>query len=132
MNSMYFPVVGRIFIAALFVTQGVYKFMGLAGTAAFIGSVGLPMPMVLAVLAATLEVIAGVMLIVGYKTKIAAWALALFTIVATAIFHNQLGDQMQQLMALKNLSILGGLMYVIAFGSGSMSMGNRSVSGSTM
>lgn len=124
--TTYFPVVGRVLIALLFIIQGAYKFMGLSATAGFIESVGLPMGMVLAILVATLEVVAGIMLVVGFKTRIAAWALAIFTVLATAIFHNQISDQMQQLMALKNLAILGGLLYVISYGSGKMAMENRS------
>ena len=132
MNAQGFPLlVARILLALMFVMSGVSKLTGLEGTAGYIASVGLPMAQVLAVGAGVLEVAAGVMLIVGWQARWAALALAAFTVLASLLFHNFWAmpkDQqfMQQLMFMKNLAITGGLLFVFAFGPGSLSLDARS------
>ena len=131
MNAQGFPLlVARILLALMFVMAGVSKLTGLEGTAGYIASVGLPMAQVLAVGAGVLEVAAGVMLIVGWQARWAALALAAFTVLASLLFHNFWAmpkDQqfMQQLMFMKNLAITGGLLFVFAFGPGSLSLDAR-------
>jgi putative oxidoreductase len=123
-------VVARLLLALMFVLAGYGKLAGLAGTAGYIASKGLPMPMVLAVAAGVVELVAGVMLIVGWKARWAALALAAFTLVATLIFHAFWAmpaeqQMMQQLMFMKNLSVIGGLLFVFAFGPGALSVDER-------
>jgi putative oxidoreductase len=131
MNLQGFPLlVARVLLALMFVLAGVSKLTGLEGTAGYIASVGLPAPMVLAVASGVVELAAGVMLIVGWQTRGAALALALFTVVASVLFHNfwaMPADKafMQQLMFLKNLAVTGGLLFVVAFGAGSLSLDAR-------
>ena len=131
MNLQGFPLlVARVLLALMFVLAGVSKLTGLEGTAGYIGSVGLPAPMVLAVAAGVVELAAGLMLIVGWQTRGAALALALFTVVASVLFHNfwaMPAEQafMQQLMFLKNLAVTGGLLFVFVFGAGSLSLDAR-------
>ena len=131
MNLQGLPLlVARVLLALMFVLAGVSKLTGLEGTAGYIGSVGLPAPMVLAVASGVLELAAGVMLIVGWQTRGAALALAVFTVVASVLFHNfwaMPADKafMQQLMFLKNLAVTGGLLFVVAFGAGSLSLDAR-------
>jgi putative oxidoreductase len=131
MNLQGLPLlVARVLLALMFVLAGVSKLTGLEGTAGYIGSVGLPAPMVLAVASGVLELAAGVMLIVGGQTRGAALALAVFTVVASVLFHNFWAlpaDKafMQQLMFLKNLAVTGGLMFVFVFGAGSLSLDAR-------
>jgi len=131
MNLQGLPLlVARVLLALMFVLAGVSKLTGLEGTAGYIGSVGLPAPMVLAVASGVLELAAGVMLIVGWQTRGAALALAVFTVVASVLFHNfwaMPADKafMQQLMFLKNLAVTGGLMFVFVFGAGSLSLDAR-------
>ena len=123
--------IGRVLLALMFVLAGFGKlFGGLDGTAGYIASVGLPMPMVLAVGAGVLELGAGLLLIIGWQARWAALALALFTLVASFIFHaywSLPADQqmMQQLMFMKNLSVVGGLLCVFAFGAGALSLDAR-------
>jgi putative oxidoreductase len=131
-TSSSWPVlIGRVLLALMFVLAGFGKlFGGLQGTAGYIASVGLPMPMVLAAGAGVLELGAGLLLIVGWRARWAALALALFTLVATFIFHaywSLPADQqmMQQLMFMKNLSVVGGLLCVFAFGAGALSLDAR-------
>jgi putative oxidoreductase len=131
MNAQAFPlVVARILLALMFVASGISKFTGLGGTADYIGSVGLPAPQLLAFGAAALEVVAGVLLIIGWQARWAALALAVFTLLASVLFHNfwaMPADKafMQQLMFMKNMSVIGGLLFVFAFGAGSVSLDAR-------
>lgn len=126
----YGTLLGRIFVGALFASAGVSKVLGLEGTAGYIASVGLPLPEVLAVLAAIVEIGAGVMLIVGWRIGLAAGALIVFTGLATIFFH---GPSMwsdtnptQQTMFYKNFAIIGGLLYMMAYGKGEgWSLGER-------
>jgi putative oxidoreductase len=131
MNTQGFPVVvARVLLALMFVLAGFGKLTGLEGTAGYIASKGLPMPMVLAVAVGALELVAGVMLIVGWQARWAALALAVFTVVASVIFHNYWAmpaeqQLMQQLMFMKNLAVTGGLLLVFAFGAGALSLDAR-------
>jgi putative oxidoreductase len=132
MNSQGFPMlIARVLLALMFLLAGLSKFAGLEGTAGYIASKGLPMAQVLALGTAALEVVAALMLIVGWKARWAALALAAFTLLANLIFHNYWAlpaDQqmMQQLMFMKNLSVVGGLLAVFVFGAGTLSLDQRS------
>jgi putative oxidoreductase len=131
MNAQGLPLlVGRVLLALMFVTAGFSKLTALEGTAGYIASVGLPAPMLLAVAAGVLELVAGVLIIVGWQARWAALALAAFTVVASVLFHNYWAmpaDKafMQQLMFMKNLSVTGGLLVLFAFGAGSLSLDAR-------
>jgi putative oxidoreductase len=108
----WYPTIGRVLIGLLFL-GGVMKFMNIAGTTAFISSVGLPMAPVVFWLSTLLEVGAALALIFGFKTRIAAWTLFVYTFLTIVFFHNNLGDQAQFTMALKNLAIMGGLLLLV-------------------
>ena len=131
MNTQAIPVViARILLALMFVLAGFGKLTGLEGTAGYIASKGLPAPMLLAVVAGVVELVAGVLLIIGWQARWAALALAAFTVVASVIFHNfwamPAAQQMtQQLMFMKNIGVVGGLLLVFAFGAGSLSLDAR-------
>jgi putative oxidoreductase len=119
--------VGRILLILLFLDSGYGKIGGFEGTAGYIGSKGLPMPQVLAGAALVVELVAGVMVVIGWKTRWAAAALAVFTLIATFVFHNYWAmpaaqQMMQKLMFLKNLAVTGGLLLLIAFGPGRWSV----------
>ncbi len=125
-------VLARLLLAAMFVLSGISKFAGLDGTAGYIASKGLPLPMLLAVAAAVVEVVAGVALIVGFQARAAALALAAFTLFASLVFHNFWAvpaDQafVQQLMFMKNLAVVGGLLFVFSLGAGPGSLDARRV-----
>jgi putative oxidoreductase len=131
MNTQGFPVViARVLLALMFVLAGIGKLTGLEGTAGYIASKGLPAPMLLAIAAGVVELVAGVLLIIGWQARWAALALAAFTLVATVIFHNYWAmpaeqQMMQQLMFMKNLAVTGGLLLVFAFGAGALSLDAR-------
>lgn len=117
----------RLCLAAVFILAGISKFISWDQTIAYMTAKGIPMASYFLVLAGLLEIIAGVCLVVGYYTRIAAAALMLFLIPTTGIFHDfwnltdAAGRQLQMIMFLKNLAIFGGLWYVLCSGAGKYS-----------
>ncbi|MBX3570413.1 MAG: DoxX family protein [Rhizobiaceae bacterium] len=114
--------VARVLLSILFILAGFGKLTDISGTAGWFGSIGLPLPTVVAVLVGLLELFGGLSILIGFKARIAALALAVFTIAATLVAHTNLADQVQQLMFLKNLSITGGLLLLFSFGAGALSV----------
>ena len=115
--------IGRILLALMFVLAGLNKISGYSGMQGYMDSMGVPgalLPLVIA-----LEVVGGLVLMLGWHTRLAAFLLAGFTVLATLIFHSNLGDQTQMLFFMKNLSIAGGLLLVVAHGAGPYSIDNR-------
>ena len=118
---------GRLLLALLFVPAGIGKIGGFAGTAGYIAAKGLPLPELGAAIAIVVEVVGGLALLAGFGTRLAALLLALFTLVATFIFHAYWGlpaDQsfVQQLMFNKNIAVVGGLLVLAAHGAGAWSV----------
>jgi putative oxidoreductase len=110
---------GRILLALIFILSGIGKISDPAGTAGFMESMGVPGILVWPTIA--LEILGGIAIVIGFQTRITAFALAAFSIAAAVIFHHNFADQMQMIMFLKNLSIAGGLLLLAA--SGAMSFG---------
>jgi putative oxidoreductase len=108
-------IIGRLCIAALFILSGIAKLMDPAGTAQFIAS-NSTLPGTLAIPVAIFEIVAGVLLGLGFMTRLVAIVLAGFVALATLLFHYQITDPGQQQAASKNLAILGGLLMVFAYG----------------
>jgi putative oxidoreductase len=124
------PLVGRLLIAALFIVAGIRKIMMFSGSVGYFTKLGFPMPEAFTVLAIVVEIGAAILLIVGWRTRLAAWLLALFVVIATFMAHRfwefDAAQQANQLNHfLKNLAIVGGLMFVAAFGPGSASVDKR-------
>jgi putative oxidoreductase len=117
----------RLLLAAMFLHAGYGKIGGFAGTVAYVGSKGLPLAELFAAAALALELIGGLLLVIGWKARWAAFVLAVFTVTASVLFHNfwaaapaQL--MTQQLFFLKNMAVAGGLLMVVAFGPGRWSV----------
>ncbi len=132
LNSLHnpFTLVGRLLMAALFLPAGISKIAGFAGTVGYIASKGAPLPEAAAIIAIIVEVGGGLALILGFKARWAALALALFTLAATLMFHNYWtlpADQqmVQQLMFMKNIAVIGGLLTLAAWGAGAWSMDGK-------
>jgi len=117
--------IGRVLLAAMFVLAGIDKITGFEGTAGYIASVGLPFAELLTVVTIAVEIGAGLALIIGFQARIAALLLAGFTLAASVLFHNfwaMPAEQayIQQLMFMKNLSVAGGLLMIVALGGGAL------------
>lgn len=128
-NTLQHPLAlaGRLLLAWLFLPAGIGKIAGFAGTVGYITSVGVPLPTVAAAIAVVVEIAGGLALLAGFGTRIAALALALFTLVASVFFHAYwslpAGQQMmQQLLFNKNIAVVGGLLALAAFGAGAWSL----------
>ena len=122
--------IGRVLLALMFLMAGFSKLGGLEGTAGYIASKGLPMPQLLAIGVAVLELVAAALLIVGWQARWAALALAAFTLLASVLFHNfwampEAQKMMQQQAFMKNIAAIGGLLVVFAFGPGTLSLDAR-------
>ena len=115
----------RILLAFIFILSGWGKFFAIEGTAGYISSVGLPAATLLAWAAAIFELVAGLALLVGFRTRETAWALAAFTLFAGFVFHFQPSDQMQMISFMKNLAVAGGFLALGQAGAGSLSLDAR-------
>lgn len=116
---------GRVLLAAIFVLSGFGKIADPSGTIAYIGSAGLPLPQLAFAGAAAIELGGGIALILGYRTRIVAGALALFSLLAAFAFHSAFADQNQMIHFFKNLAMAGGLLQIVAFGGGRLSLDAR-------
>jgi len=119
----YTNLAGRILLAHIFLLAGINKITGYNGTQGYMEAMGVPgmlLPLVI-----LLEVGGAVAIIVGWQTRWAAYALALFSIVAAVIFHSNLADQIQMILFMKNLALAGGLLVLAANGAGAFSLEQR-------
>ena len=122
------PLVARMLIGLIFLVAGVRKVMGFAGAVAYLAKLGFPAAEAMAVIAIAIEIGGSILLIAGWRTRWAAWLLALFVVIAAFAAHRfweisdpgQFSNQLNHF--LKNLSIVGGLLYVATFGPGSASV----------
>ena len=121
---------GRVLLAVLFIVSGYGKIGGFDGTVQALAGKGLPLPMVAAAIALAIEFLGGLMLAVGWKTRWVAVVIVLFTIAASFLFHDfwNLADaarRTNQIMFMKNIAIIGGLLMVAACGPGRYSVDKR-------
>ena len=115
--------VGRILISALFLLNGIFKISNYDGTIGWMESFG--MPGILLIPAIILEIAGPVLIIIGYKTKLAAGLLSLFCIATAFIFHNDFGNQMQLTSFLKNIALAGGFLILFVNGAKGFSLDNK-------
>ena len=107
--------IGRIFISGIFLLSGFNKIGNYDGTVGWMESFGLPG--FLLIPAIILEIVAPILIIIGYQTRIAAGALSLFCIATAIIFHNDFSDQMQLIAFMKNLALAGGFLFLVVNGA---------------
>ena len=110
-----FDLIGRIFISGIFLLSGFNKIGSYNGTVDWMESFGLPG--FLLIPAIVLEILAPILIIVGYQTRIAAGALSLFCIATAIIFHTDFSDQMQLIAFMKNLALAGGFLFLVVNGA---------------
>ena len=119
------PAVGRVMISAIFILSGLSKLAAPAMTIGYIQSAGLPLPSVAFGLSAFVEIVGGIALLLGYRTRIVASVLFLFALATAVFFHRAFADQNQFIHFFKNIAMAGGLLHVVAFGGGRISLDGR-------
>ena len=124
-NPGVVPFVGRILVAAIFILSGLGKIGAPAATQGYIAAMGLPAPLLAYIGAVAIELGGGLLLLAGYRTRLVAAALAVFSIVTAFVFHHALADQNQMIHFLKNFAMAGGLLQFVAYGAGRISVDNR-------
>ncbi|RVU15777.1 DoxX family protein [Methylobacterium oryzihabitans] len=122
--------VARILVVVLFVVSGAGKVMNPGGVGAAVAGKGLPYPQVLAYLAIAAELGLGLLIALGFYARAAALLLAVFTAATIVLFHDfwhMTGDALRQnqIHAMKNLSIIGGLLMICAAGPGRLAINQR-------
>lgn len=113
---------GRILLAAIFVLSGITKLGQPEGTIGYIASAGIPFAEIVYFGVIALELGGGAMLILGLRTRLAAYALGGFSLAAAMLFHADLADQNQMIHFLKNVALAGGMLQVAAFGPGRLAL----------
>ena len=121
--TKYVELGGRILLASLFLLSGLSKLSSYGAMGAYMHSAGVA-PSLLPLVIAT-ELLGSLAVIVGWHTRIAAFLLAGFTVLAALFFHTNFGDQIQMIMFLKNVSIAGAFLMLVANGAGSLSLDRR-------
>jgi putative oxidoreductase len=116
-------VAGRSFLAVLFLLSGLGKIGAYAATAAYMSSVGVPSALLPVVIAT--EVLGGLAIILGWQTRVTALLLAGYSLLTALVFHTNFADQIEMIMFLKNVSIAGGLLLLVANGAGPLSLDRR-------
>lgn len=114
---------GRILLGHIFLLAGINKISAYEGTAGYMEAMGVPgmlLPLVI-----LLEIVAGLALVIGFKARWAAIALAGFTVLAAILFHADFSDQTQMILFMKNWAITGGLLLVYVYGAGEISMDRK-------
>ena len=123
--SGYFPFAGRLLIGLPFAMSGFGKLSAAGPTRQMITAASLPFPLLALALAIVVELGGGLALIAGLRTRFVAAALAVFSIAAALSFHTNFADQNQLIHFLKDVMITGGLLQIVAFGDGALSVDNR-------
>ncbi|WP_342120009.1 DoxX family protein [Pseudoduganella sp. OTU4001] len=124
-NTAALPLAARLLMAAIFVISGIGKIAAPAATIGYISAMGLPFPELGLAGAIGIEVVGGLLLVLGLYTRPVALALAAFSIVTGIVFHGAIGDQNQLIHLMKNFAMAGGLLQIAAFGAGNLSLDAR-------
>ena len=115
--------IGRILISTLFLLNGIFKINNYDGTIEWMES--FEIPEIFLIPAIILEIVGPILIIIGYKTKLAAGLLSLFCIATAIIFHNDFSDQMQFISFLKNIALAGGFLILFVNGAKNFSLDNK-------
>ena len=118
-----FDLIGRVLISLLFLLNGYFKILNYNGTIDWMESYGVPgfflIPSII------LEIVAPLLIIIGYKTKIAAIFLVAFCIGTAFIFHADFSNQIQINSFLKNIALAGGFIFIVVSGPKKFSLDNK-------
>ena len=124
------PLIGRILVSVIFIASGLGKLAAFSMMAGMLAAKGFPAPAVALGIAAAVEIFGGLALLLGFHTRVAAWVLFLFLIPTTLAFHNfwalsGMEKMDNQAHFFKNVAIMGGLIFLAAFGAGAYSIDNK-------
>ena len=128
--TRYLPFIGRLLIGAIFIASGIGKVSQQASITAAIAHAGLPLAPLGYFVALAVEIGFGLLLILGWQTRVVAFVLAGWCIVTALFFHSNFSDQNMMIHFLKNVMIAAGLLQIVHFGSGSISLDTRAAGAS--
>src|SRR4029450_9627896 len=120
--ATYLPPLGRLLMSSLFIWDGINQLLSPSVFAQYFVSVHVWLPNVAIWISIIIHLLGGIALLVGFKTRWAAALLTLFSLGTGFGVHLQIGDQGNIIHFYKNLAMTGGLLYVIAFGAGALSI----------
>jgi putative oxidoreductase len=126
-TTRYASLVGRLLIGLPFAMSGFGKLAAYGATTAYIAAAGLPVPPLAYAIAVLVELGGGLLLVAGYQARSVALVLAVFSVATAVAFHNNFADQNQMIHFLKNVMMSGGLLQIVAFGAGAISLDARLV-----
>jgi putative oxidoreductase len=116
---------GRVLLSLIFLLSGFQKLTGFSDTVAYMGGMGVPVPEIATIVAILIECVGGILLVVGYQTRLVGLVLALWCIATALVAHTQFADQNQFLHFMKNVAMAGGFLQLFAFGAGAWSLDAR-------
>ena len=114
---------GRVFLSLIFIVSGFNKITDYAGTQGYMESMGVPALMLPLVI--ILELLGGIAILIGFKTRIVALLFIGFNVISALLFHSDFDDQTQMTMFMKNIAIAGGFLLLFAQGAGAYSVDNH-------
>lgn len=121
-SSNAFAAVGRLLLSIIFLLGGFQKLAAYSGTIAYTSSLGVPFPVLATSVAIVVEILGGVLTLVGYRARPVGLIMALWCIATALAGHRNLGDPDQMLHLLKNIAMAGGFLQLVAFGAGAWSL----------
>jgi putative oxidoreductase len=127
--TRYLPFAGRLLIGLPFAMSGLGKLATIGPTSEMIRAAGLPLPSLALAIAVVVELGGGLLLVAGFRARIVAAVLVLFSLATAVSFHRNFADQNQMIHFLKNVMMAGGLLQIVAFGAGAFSIDNRGAKG---
>lgn len=116
---------GRIFFSLIFIMSGLHHITNPGSMVQYASAMGVPAPKVMIILTGLMILAGGISVLIGYKARIGALLIILFLVPVTPWMHRPLSDQMQFIMFMKNLSMLGGALIIAAFGPGEISIDKK-------
>jgi putative oxidoreductase len=121
-SNRYLPLLGRVLIGVPFILSGLSKLAAHDATTGYISSAGLPLAQLECLIAIVVELGGGTLLAIGYRARLVSLIVALFALATAIFFHRNFADQNQMIHFLKNIMLVGGLLQIVYFGAGPMSI----------
>lgn len=124
----YIPLVGRVLYSLIFILSGVNHLINFSRISEYTASLGVPAPALATIITGIMILAGGLSILIGYKVKVGALLLIIFLVPVTLVAHNfwaiedAVQSQIQMVMFLKNLALLGGALVFYYFGSGPLSL----------